>query len=86
MSSQSDKFLPQHKGDGVIDEWMSRLLGKSWKTTLAGIAATACGVALVVPGLPPVVVSVCQVILPIATGAGLVAAKDKGVTGGKRKA
>jgi hypothetical protein len=84
--STSDKYLPQHKSDGVIDEWMSRILGKSWKTTLSGIIATACGVAVVVPGVPSVVVAVCQVVLPIATGVGLVAAKDKGVTGGKRRA
>lgn len=70
--------------DGVLDEWMGKILGRSWKTSLLGLLALGCGVAPLIPGLPPVLLEVCRVVLPVATGGGLLAAKDKGVTGGKK--
>jgi hypothetical protein len=75
----------QPKADGALDEWMSKVFGRSWKTTLSGLIALACGVAPLIPGVPPVIGDICRIATPIVVGGGLALAKDKDVSGGKRK-
>jgi hypothetical protein len=67
--------------NGLIDEAMIRVLGRSWRTTLTGLLVILCSVAMVVPGVPHVVTEVCKVLLPIVTGTGLLIAKDGRVSG-----
>lgn len=73
---------PAH--DGFIDGFMSKILGRSWKTSIAGWVAIACGIVQVIPGVPQVVRDVCLVVGPVAGGTGLVQAKDKNVHGSNR--
>jgi hypothetical protein len=56
-----------------------KFIAANWKTTLAGIIVVACaGVAATYPQYA----GECKLILSIAGGLGLVAAKDGNVTGG----
>lgn len=66
---------------GFIERKMTFLLGRSWRTTLLGLTSLVCGVAVAVPGVPLPIVEVCKVILPIASGSGLMLAKDARVSG-----
>lgn len=50
---------------------------KNWKTSIAGIATIAAGVALLITG------KVTEGITAITAGAGLLASKDHNVTGGE---
>ena len=70
------------KPDGFIDGIMSKVFGRSWKTTVAGLVVVACGVVSFIPGMPPVVYLICQALGPVAAGGGLVTAKDRNVSGG----
>lgn len=75
----------QPASDGIVDGVMAKIFGKSWKTTVAGLLTLACGVAPLIPNLPPVVHDICRVSLPILTGGGLMLSKDHNVSGGKKK-
>jgi hypothetical protein len=70
--------------DGAVDGLLTKIFGRSWKTSLTGLAALACGVASLIPGLPPIIHDICRVALPVLTGSGLMLAKDRGVTGTAR--
>ena len=67
--------------DGVVDGVLTRYLGRSYRTTIAGIVSVvASGVALA-PGMDPVVAHWAQVVVGLASGAGLLIAKDSRVSG-----
>lgn len=70
--------------DGIVDGFFSRVFGRSWKTTLAGLGAFVCGVAPLIPGIPSIVLDICRVALPALTGTGLMLAKDRSVSGPPR--
>ena len=70
-----------HDEDGAIGRFLSRLFGRSYRTTLAGLIATvAQGVALA-PGVDPAVQHWAQVVAGFASGAGLLIAKDSRISG-----
>ena len=67
--------------DGVIGAILARYLGRSYRTTLAGlVSVVASGVALS-PGVDPSIAHWAQVIVGLASGAGLLIAKDARVSG-----
>ena len=70
--------------DGAIDGFLTKIFGRSWKTSLSGALTFACGVAVALPGVPQPIKDGCAVALPLLTGAGLIVAKDKGVSGTSR--
>ncbi len=80
-SRMTPRPSPDAPENGAVENFLIRLLGRSWRTTAAGIVALVCGVVVVIPGVPVVVVNVCHVILPIVSGAGLLIAKDSRVSG-----
>jgi hypothetical protein len=67
--------------DGAIDAFMSRLFGRSWKTTCTGILAVVGTVVQLIPGIPPEVKHGVGIGVGVLTGTGLIAAKDKNVSG-----
>lgn len=78
-----------NKPDGIIDEKMTQLFGRSWRTSLGGLASGICGVVVVVDQFVPhpvldIAARIC-IGLGLA-GAGVVGlkAKDKGVSGTAR--
>lgn len=71
--------------DGAIDRFMSGIFGRSWRTTCAGLAAVIGTIVQLLPGVPPEVKHGVGIGVSVLTGAGLVAAKDKSVTGLPRK-
>ena len=74
---------PDHTHDdgGAVGRFLSRLFGRSYRTTLSGlVAVVAQGVALA-PGVDPSVAHWAQVIAGFASGAGLLIAKDSRVSG-----
>lgn len=72
---------PAPPPDGKIDELMSKLLGRSWRTTLIGLLVIGGGCLPLVPGIPPEVLHKIQIAIGIATGGGFVVSKDAKVTG-----
>jgi hypothetical protein len=67
--------------DGAIGAFLARIFGRSYRTTLAGlITVVAQGVALA-PGMDPAVAHWAQVAAGLASGAGLLIAKDSRVSG-----
>jgi hypothetical protein len=67
--------------DGAIGAFLARILGRSYRTTLAGlITVVAQGVGLA-PGMDPAVAQWAQVAAGLASGAGLLIAKDSRVSG-----
>ena len=75
---------PPVQHDGFIDGVMSKVFGRSWKTSVSGIIVFVCGIVPYVPGLHPLVQDICRALLPAVTGAGLILAKDKNVSGQKK--
>jgi hypothetical protein len=70
--------------DGAIGAFLHRIFGRSYRTTIAGIVTVvAQGVALA-PGVDPSVAHWAQVIAGLASGAGLLIAKDARVSGAPR--
>lgn len=67
--------------DGILAAFLVRYFGRSYRTTLAGlVSVVASGVALS-PGVDPAVAHWAQVIVGLASGAGLLIAKDARVSG-----
>lgn len=85
MSTQP-RMTPEDDDNGLVEDVLVRIFGRSYRTTLMGLVTLLCGVAIVVPGVPHVVVDICKVVLPIATGSGLLIAKDSRVSGTDRAA
>ena len=70
-----------HDDGGAVGRLLSRLFGRSYRTTLAGlVTVVAQGVALA-PGVDPSVAHWAQVLAGLASGAGLLIAKDSRVSG-----
>ena len=73
--------MNDHHDDGAIGAFLARLLGRSYRTTLAGLVTViAQGIALA-PGVDPGVAHWAQVAACLASGAGLLIAKDSRVSG-----
>lgn len=79
-------LLPSDKPDGLIDSALTRLFGRSWRTTTTGLLTFGCGVVVAVDQfvanpLLHTVASVC--VATGLAGAGVVgiSAKDKRTTG-----
>jgi hypothetical protein len=75
----SDAPDPAH--DGAIDRFMSRIFGRSWRTTCGGLTSLLLGVLAFAPGVPPAVKDFAREIAPIVAGGGLILAKDARVSG-----
>jgi hypothetical protein len=79
-----DNQAHNHDDDGAIGAFLRRIFGRSYRTTIAGIVTVvAQGVALA-PGVDPSVAHWAQVIAGLASGAGLLIAKDARVSGAPR--
>lgn len=66
---------------GAVGRFLARIFGRSYRTTIAGVVTVlAQGVALA-PGMPPDVAHWAQVLAGLASGAGLLIAKDARVSG-----
>lgn len=76
--------------DGAIDRVMTNILGRSWRTSLTGVATLACSMVVVAdmvihhPGLR-VAAQVCTALGFTSAGAGLLRAKDAQVSGPQSK-
>jgi hypothetical protein len=67
--------------DGVVGSFLARIFGRSYRTTLAGlVTVVAQGIALS-PGIDPAAAHWAQVVAGMASGAGLLIAKDHRVSG-----
>ena len=67
--------------DGAIGAFLARVFGRSYRTTLAGlVTVVAQGIALA-PGVDPTVAHWAQVLAGMASGAGLLIAKDSRISG-----
>jgi len=74
---------PLDDDGGIVGRFLSRIFGRSYRTTIAGVVTVlAQGVALA-PGVPPEVAHWAQVLAGLASGAGLLIAKDARVSGPK---
>lgn len=67
--------------DGALDAWLTKVLGRNWRTSLVGLVSLACSVAPFVPFLPPGVKEAARALAPIVTGGGFLLAKDARVSG-----
>ena len=72
---------PHHDDDGKIGAFLARWFGRSYRTTLAGGLTVSCQLVAMLPGVPPNVAHMAQVIAGLAGGAGLLIAKDARVSG-----
>jgi hypothetical protein len=77
------------KHDGIIDEKLSKIFGKSWRTSLGGALSFGCGIVVVADQFVshPVLHAAAGVCMALGlAGAGVVgaAAKDKRTTGAQR--
>jgi hypothetical protein len=79
----SEQPQPLDDDGGIVGRFLSRIFGRSYRTTIAGVVTVlAQGVALA-PGVPPEVAHWAQVLAGLASGAGLLIAKDARVSGPK---
>lgn len=75
---------PQH--DGLVDEKLTKLFGKSWRTSLSGALTFGCGVVVVAdqfvahPALHAAA-GICTALGLVGAGVVGAAAKDKRTTG-----
>jgi hypothetical protein len=67
--------------NGLLDFYLTRIFGRSWRTTLLGIAGVFCGVVPLVPAFPESWQEIAKGLAPILTSAGLMLAKDGRVSG-----
>lgn len=72
---------PDPIDDGAIGAFLSRIFGRSYRTTLAGLAATGCAVVAILPGVDPEVAKVAEKIGLLIGAGGLIVAKDGRVSG-----
>lgn len=80
--------IPADDG-GAIGRFLTGVFGRSYRTTIAGIVATASaavvGVGAAAPQLVPhQIVLLASVLGPLLGGAGLIAAKDARISGKPR--
>jgi hypothetical protein len=79
----NEQQQPFDDDGGIVGRFLSRIFGRSYRTTIAGVVTVlAQGVALA-PGVPPEVAHWAQVLAGLASGAGLLTAKDARVSGPK---
>ena len=72
---------PSPTEDGLIGAFLVRIFGRSYRTTLAGlVTVVAQGIALS-PGIDPSAAHWAQVVAGMASGAGLLIAKDSRISG-----
>jgi len=76
---------PTPSPDGWLDQTMTKLFGRSWRTTCGGITSLLFGVLAFAPGVPPAVKDFAREIGPFVGGAGLIFAKDGKVSGPAKK-
>jgi hypothetical protein len=81
VSDELDDTVEIPDDRGAIDRAMSKLLGRNWQPRLGGIVAMACGIAMMVPGLPPDWARVLGGVMAAAAGGGLAVAKGYRVSG-----
>jgi hypothetical protein len=72
---------PAPSPDGWLDQTMSKIFGRSWRTTCGGITSIIVGVLAFTPGVPLPVRDFAREIGPFVGGAGLIFAKDGKVSG-----
>lgn len=82
----TDAPAPAAPADGWIDQKMTAVFGRSWRTTCGGITTAVCGVVVVVDQFVhhPVLHAAAQVCIAVGvTGAGVtgIFAKDARVSG-----
>lgn len=75
--------------DGFVDEKMSRIFGRSWRTSVAGFATAACSLVVVADLFVPhpvlhAMAGVCTALGLAGAGVVGLKAKDKGVSGTSR--
>jgi hypothetical protein len=79
----NEQQQPLDDDGGIVGRFLSRIFGRSYRTTIAGVVTVlAQGVALA-PGVPLEVAHWAQVLAGLASGAGLLIAKDARVSGPK---
>ena len=66
---------------GMAEALIIKIFGRSYRTTIAGLAAVVATLVPFVPGIPPDVAHAAQALAGLAAGAGLVTAKDSRVSG-----
>lgn len=76
--------------DGAIDSWMTKLFGRSWKTTTTGLLTFGCGVVVaadhfVANPVLHAIAGVCVATGLAGAGAIGISAKDKNVSGSNRR-
>lgn len=67
--------------DGRIGAFLSSWFGRSYRTTLAGIVTVVAQGLALAPGMDPAIAHWAQVAAGLASGAGLLIAKDARVSG-----
>jgi glycerol-3-phosphate responsive antiterminator len=67
--------------DGVVGAFLSRIFGRSYRTTLAGLAATTCAIVAILPGIDPEAAKTAEKIGLLIGAGGLIVAKDGRVSG-----
>ncbi len=73
--------VPHLDDEGAIGAFLAKIFGRSYRTTLAGlVTVVAQGIALA-PGVDPSVAHWAQVAAGLASGAGLLIAKDSRISG-----
>ena len=75
---------PTHDDGGAVGRFLSRVFGRSYRTTLAGYGTILLVGAANAPGVDPTVAHWVQVGATLLGGAGLIIAKDSRVSGTPR--
>lgn len=69
-----------HDDGGAVGRFLSRLFGRSYRTSIAGIFATGCAIVSIAP-VDPEVSKFAERLAIVIAGSGLVIAKDSRVSG-----